>query len=300
MSKSNSNITFFHWLEYALLMAVTGFLRLFPLAVSTAMMGWVWRTIAPHLSRQKRAMDHLRAAFPDKSDRELHAITLSMWENLGRTFAEGLLVDRFREAASDIHLPQSYKDAVEKICERGGGIVVSLHSGNWELGGIVGSKFGFKVASVYQKLKNPLVNEFVTKQRTSEFQGGMFAKGNRAGARLMAFVRDGTAEDPHVAAIMGDLRDRRGLLVPFFGRPAPSNVFPAKMARSLKVPLYVARILRVEGLDFQIEYEEVDVPHSEDEAADILAVTTQIQATFERWIRANPDQWMWAHKRWTR
>lgn len=285
-------ITLSHRLEYAGVMLVVSILRAMPLEMSSAFMGWCWRKVAPKLSRQKRAMDHLRQAFPEKTDEELHQITLDMWDNLGRTFAEGLLVDRFEKAAAKFHKDENFEN-IEALVTAKGGVLVSLHSGNWELGGIIAHQHGVKLSTVYQKLKNPLVDGYVVKMRNSFFKGGIHAKGNRAGTKMMAWVRDG-----NIAAIMGDLRDVGGLKVPFFGRPAPTNIFPARMARNLNVPLVAGRIVRRNGLEFDLEFEEINVPYTDDEDADVREATRQVQAVFEDWVRARPGQWMWAHKRW--
>ncbi|WP_373236409.1 lysophospholipid acyltransferase family protein [Cohaesibacter celericrescens] len=286
-------VTLSHRMEYAGLMFVIFVLRLMPLSVASGMMGRVWRFIAPKLSRQKRAMEHLRLCFPEKSEKELYVITQGMWDNLGRTFVESLLAEQFLDtAASLIEITSEFDDLVEKI-QTSGAVIVSLHSGNWELGGVVSSKYGFKAAVTIQKLKNPLVHDYVVSRRASTFQGGIYAKGDKAGTRIMSTIKGGT-----VAAIMGDLRDGRGVKVPFFGRPAPTNTFPARLSLQQNVPLIAVQILRKDGVQFKINAELIEVPRTDDLDADILSATRQVQQVFEGWIRAKPEQWMWAHKRW--
>ena len=249
--------------------------------------------MAPHLSRQKRAMTHLRACFPDKSEKELHAITLGMWDNLGRTFAESLMAEKVRDAAKSlIEIAEGFDELVAEM-HRVGGVIVSLHSGNWELGGVVSAEYGLECSVTIQKLKNPLVHDYVVSRRASSFRGGIYSKGDKAGARIMSTIKGGT-----VAAIMGDLRDGRGVKVPFFGRPAPTNTFPARLARQQNVPLLAVRILRKQGIHFKIDAVLIDVPRTDNTDADILSGTIQVQQVFESWIRDTPEQWMWAHKRW--
>ena len=88
------------------------------------------------------------------------------------------------------------------------------------------------------------------------------------------------------------------MTVPFFGMPAPTTKFPALLARTLDVPLLVGRVVRLPGVRFRGLIQRVDVPRTKDVEADILAATTTIQSTFEGWIRSEPGQWMWAHRRW--
>lgn len=286
-------VTFAHRLEYAALMVVITILRSLPMSVSSALMGRAWRTVAPRLSRQKRAMKHLRMVFPQKSDEELHQITLGMWDNLGRTFAESMMADKFLDAAGNlIDIPDGFEETVDKIKDVGG-VIVSLHSGNWELGGVVAALYGLNCSVTIQKLKNPLVHDYVVSRRGDTFRGGIFSKGDRAGIRIMSTIQGGA-----VAAIMGDLRDGRGVKIPFFGHPAPTNSFAARLARQQNVPLVAVRILRREGIHFSIDVSVVDMPQTEDTEADILAATIAVQKQFEDWILDTPEQWMWAHKRW--
>ena len=81
-------------LGYYGLRLVIAILRRLPVDRASALMGWVWRTVAPRTHRQKRALAHFRAAYPTKSEAELTTLADDMWENLGRVFAEGLILDR--------------------------------------------------------------------------------------------------------------------------------------------------------------------------------------------------------------
>ena len=288
-----SSVTLRHRIEYGALLFVIFVLRSMPLSVASGLMGRVWRFVAPKLPRQKRALEHLRSCYPEKSEAELSAITLGMWDNLGRTFAECLLADQFLDtAASLIEITSEFDDLVAKIQDTGA-VIVSLHSGNWELGGVVSSKYGFEAAVTIQKMKNPLVHNYMVSRRASTFRGGIYAKGDKAGTRIMSTIKGGT-----VAAIMGDLRDGRGAKVPFFGRPAPTNTFSARLSLQQNVPLIAVRILRKEGVQFKVNAELIEVPLTGDIEADVLATTSKVQQVFEGWIRAKPEQWMWAHKRW--
>ena len=56
--------------------------------------------------------------------------------------------------------------------------------------------------------------------------------------------------------------------------------------------------MRTKGAHFVMRLEQVEVPHSDDRHADVLATTAAVQAQFERFIRDTPEQWMWGHRRW--
>ena len=42
------------------------------------------------------------------------------------------------------------------------------------------------------------------------------------------------------------------------------------------------------------------LPRSGDRAADVLALMTEVNLTIERWVRAQPEFWLWLHRRWPR
>jgi Kdo2-lipid IVA lauroyltransferase/acyltransferase len=64
---------------------------------------------------------------------------------------------------------------------------------------------------------------------------------------LLRYAREGGC-----VALLADHREGRGVAAPFFGTPAPSNPFPALVARSVNAPLYVFRAKRLQGIRFSV------------------------------------------------
>ena len=40
------------------------------------------------------------------------------------------------------------------------------------------------------------------------------------------------------------------------------------------------------------------LPHTNDRTADVYALSLAMNATLERWIREQPESWLWLHPRW--
>ncbi|MFT4129585.1 lysophospholipid acyltransferase family protein [Labrys sp. (in: a-proteobacteria)] len=277
--------------EYSALRALAGLLHILPIDFSSWVMGAIWRLVAPHLRRHERALRHLAAAYPEKSRAEIEAIARAMWMQLGRTFAEALISERIMRAGRIDDRTGTLLDTL-KISGKGS-VFVSMHTGNWELVIYPTLVRGIKAAGVYQRMKNPKVDDYIMLARRDRYARGLFAKGNDIARKLMRIVREGGS-----VALLADLRDRRGVVVPFFGRPAPTTPFPALLARSNDAVLLAARCVRTRGVHFYIETERIEVPHTADRDADIAEATRRIHVLFERWIREQPEQWMWAHRRW--
>ncbi|MGI3902094.1 MAG: lysophospholipid acyltransferase family protein [Janthinobacterium lividum] len=280
-----------HALEYAGFRAVGLLFRGLGLQTASRVSGAVWRRVAPYSKRHARALGHVAAAMPDKSETEREIIVRSMWEGLGRTFAEAFFL---REIVAGDRIAYDDRRALDAwLAWPGGKVACSAHLANWELAVAPALATDLKLWSIYQRLKNPLVDEAVRKLRGFLYRGGLVAKDEGVPRQFLRIVRDGGA-----VAVLADLRDFTGISVPFLGRPAPTTTFPALLAVSAGSPILVCCMRRLPDVRFQQSFHLITMPDSGDRKADIATVTTAIQAVLDRYIRDWPDQWMWAHRRW--
>jgi KDO2-lipid IV(A) lauroyltransferase len=100
-------------------------------------------------------------------------------------------------------------------------------------------------------------------------------------------------------AMLVDVKENKGIALPFFGRPAMTGTALATLALrhdALIVGTYTERI----GKDrFRITVERpLEVPRTGNHDADVRAIMAAINARVEAWVRASPEQWLWLHKRW--
>ena len=261
-----------------------------------------WQRLAPRGRRHKRALANLERAFPEKTAEEREQIALAMWGNLGRVMAETMQLDRI------LADPDRIKIKNQKMLERywgkmGSAICVSLHTGNWELAMWPLAAAGMSPAAVYRLVKNPYVDLYLRSQRKALYPAGLFAKGKSAGnlaghdtARMIgSYVRQGGR-----IGFLADLYEKSGIEVPFFDHPAKSTPFPAMIARRVGARMWIGRCVRTgTQSNFEVEVRELKVPRTKDARADVAAITTEMQAQFEAWIRENPEQWMWSNRRWS-
>jgi KDO2-lipid IV(A) lauroyltransferase len=276
--------------EYAVFSLVVALIRALPLETASRWSGLGWRAVASRLWRHKRALDNLALALPEKSAAERERIALDMWENLGRSFAEFF---HLREIDAEDRLIIECPERVRAMVEAGPFVICGLHMGNWELLGLAALRLGVKLTGVYRKIANPLVDRAVYELRAPLYPGGLVDKSPAAARVLLGVARTGGR-----LALLADLREGRGAPAMFFGRMAPSNAFPALIARASGLPLYAARILRLPGVRFSLRIERVEFPVTADRDADVRAATEALQARFEAFIREAPEQWTWAHRRW--
>ena len=253
-------------------------------------MAYLWRAVAPRLKRHARALDHLARAFPEKSSSERERIAREMWGHLGRTFAETFHLEAI---AREGRVTMESQAQLQAVRDGGPYVVCGVHMGNWEIGAEVSSRLARPLAGVYQPLSNPLVDAELQKLRAKSYPLGLFARSPATLRKLMKIAQGGGS-----LGFMADLREGRGVAVPFFGHLADTNVAPALIARRYGLKLYAVRVVRKPGVRFEVRVVPVDVPVTDDRDADVRAATAAVQAHFEAFIRETPEQWMWAHRRW--
>ena len=277
-------------IEYALLRAFVWIARTLPIETASALTGAAWRVFGPFTRRHRRALGNLAVAFPELDEAARRKIAADQWENLGRTFVESFVLDRIVADPRRIALAIS-PDLDQRLRAPGGQVMVSLHSANWEVAALPIRRYR-RVAGLYQRLTNPLVDPYVLAQRSQVFDGGLFSKGTQTAGRVMRWVREGNA-----VAMLADNRESRGINVTLFGAPTRANPFPAMVARRLGMPLVAGRVVRLPNTHFGVEAVEVPVPVTDDPQADVAVAMQAVLDTFEAWIRERPGEWMWVQDR---
>ena len=90
-----------------------------------------------------------------------------------------------------------------------------------------------------------------------------------------------------------------GIRTTFFGRECETSPLVPKLARLYECDVYPARSVRLPGSRYRLELEEkLTLPRDAEGRVDVAATAQLLNDVVERWVRENPGQWMWFHKRW--
>ncbi len=279
-----------HALQHGALVAIAWLLARLGVDRASALMGRAWRLFAPLNARHARADTHLAMAFPDWSAEKRREVLGDMWENLGRTAAETILLPELLAEPERVAWTD-HDGIIDKALS--GAFFVSLHAGNWEVVSVPLARAGVDLRAVYKPLRNPAVERWLVERRRALYGNGLMPLDRTVALKMMSAAKSGAT-----LAVLGDLRDDTRITVTFFGRDAHANPFPAMLARKLGLPIVVARTIRRDGARFEIDAVEIEVARTDDQKADIQATTQAIHDVYERWIREYPAQWMWAHRKW--
>ena len=189
------------------------------------------------------------------------------------------------------HIDIKNMDVLNDVLQEGkGGIVVSAHLGNWEMGGAILPTMGYPVSIIALPHKEEKVNNFFNRQR--EAFGSVVIQTTVAVRRVMEHLKMN-----RFIAILAD-RDfgHNGLVMDFFGKktmiPRGASVFSLKTG----APIILVFFIRKDDDHFEIKlYPPIYPPSIPDGKItdDILKTYTQQYLTiFEEEIRKNPTQWL--------
>jgi KDO2-lipid IV(A) lauroyltransferase len=122
----------------------------------------------------------------------------------------------------------------------------------------------------------------------------MFPKGAAGGRGALAHMARGG-----YPGILIDQKLNDGIAVDFFGRPAMTAPALAALALRFRCPVVPGHAQRIAPARLRFVVDPpLELPDTGDRAADIAALTREVNATLERWIRACPESWLWLHRRW--
>jgi len=287
-----------HWLTAQVALAVLRLLRLLPPDAALNFAERVARRIGPYIGRHRVALDNLRRAYPEKSEAELEAIASDMWANMARLAVEYIFLDKLFDFDPDSPEPGRVEVSGIEIFrrlrdEKRPHIFFTAHLGNFEFLPIAAATFGLGVTSLFRPPNNPYIADYIYKTRRSTM-GGLLASRSGAALQLARVLEEGG----NIGALV-DQKFMGGVRTHFFGRECNTSPLVPKLARHYDCDVYPARCIRLPGGRFRLEISDrLDLPRDESGAVDVQRMTQLLNDVVEEWVRADPGQWMWFHKRW--
>ncbi|BCG94058.1 lipid A biosynthesis lauroyl acyltransferase [Mesorhizobium sp. 131-2-1] len=287
-----------HWLVARLAMAMISLLRRLPPDRALNFADRVARRIGPRVGRHRVAVNNLRLAYPEKSDAEIEAIALDMWGNMARLAAEYIFLDALFDYDPKATKPgrvevRGVEHFVEIAGEKKPHILFTGHLGNFELLPVAAATFGMSITALFRPPNNPYLADYIHSTRRSTM-GGLLPSSTGASFALAAILENGGN-----IGVLVDQKFSSGLETNFFGRPCQSNPVVGMLARHYDCDVYPARCVRLPGNRFRLDIEDkLTLPRTEGGSVDVHATTQLLADVVERWVREDPGQWMWFHKRW--
>jgi KDO2-lipid IV(A) lauroyltransferase len=285
------------WLEYA---AAWGALKLLgalprPLArAAGAEIAAIAYFCRPPLRRT--AHFNLRLAFPDWSAAQRRRTIRRLIRQIGWMGAEFAHFPKFTRANIErIMLLEGFENFAAAQSRGKGVLFLTAHMSAWELAPFGQALYGYPLHFLARPIENGRVNELVNRYRC--LSGNQPINKNQSARTILSVLRSG--------GTVGILADHNtsadeGVFVDFFGVPACTTTGLARVALRTDAAVVPGFLSWDQGLrKYRLRFDSlVEVVRTGNDDADIRENTARFTRIIEEWVRRQPDQWLWVHKRW--
>jgi KDO2-lipid IV(A) lauroyltransferase len=284
-------------LEYALVVAVARCLGRMPRVVARVLAVWIAFGVHWGFGRLRRVgRRNLELALPELSTKTRKRILRRVYIHLGWQLVEFCRMTRYTPENTREWMRTEGLENFLEAQERGKGVLILTgHLGAWELSSFYHSLMGYPMGMVIRHLDNRWLDEYVNAIRC--MHGNFVLSKDDFGRGLLKAMREGGT----VGILMDtNMTPPAGEFVKFFGMDACTGTGLAHVARKTGAAVLSGfMVWEPDEGKYVLRFgQEVEIPHTEDAAADILEGTQRCTAVLEEWIRRYPDQWLWIHRRW--
>jgi len=283
--------------EYA---AAVALLRIF---------GWLPRKLAYRAARiaswmgfrlakrqRNSGLKNLSMTMPHLSAAEQESILRACFDNLGRLLVEfSHFPDLTPLNISDYVVYEGFENFSEGVRRGKGVLFLTGHFGAWELSSFAHSIYGHPMKFVVREIDNPRVERLISGYRS--LGGNAPVRRQNASRDILKALRNN--ETVGILMDQNTVREE-GVFAEFLGIAAATT--PAVATFALRTGAAVIPGFLIWDEKIQKHRLHFDPPlkliQTGDRTTDILENTRMFNKVLENYIRKNPDQWLWIHRRW--
>jgi len=284
-------------LEYWIVVNVARCLGAMPRALARVFSGCIAFAVYWGIGRLRRVgARNLEMALPELSSKTRGKILRGVYVHLGWQLVEFCRMTRYTPENTRDWIRTDGLEHYLEAKERGKGVLVLTgHLGAWELSSFYHSLMGYPMGMLIRRLDNRRLDEYVNRIRC--MHGNFVLSKDDFGRGLLTAMHEGRAVG---MLIDTNMTPPRGEFVRFFGLDACTGTGLAHVARKTGAAVLPGfMVWEREEQKYVLRFgPEVEIPRTDDAAADILEGTRRVTAVLEEWIRRYPDQWLWIHRRW--
>ena len=284
-------------LEYAAAWPFIKILGMLPRPLARACgIGLAWTVYLLHARLRRVGLRNLAMVFPEKTQAERARILRGEFASLGRQLAEVCRFPKYTPENVDEVVVYDGFENYQQARARGKGVFLFAgHFGGWELSSFVLSMHGHWMHVIMRGMDNEYLHRLILHYRTMH--------GNKAFDKD-DFVR-GLLSALKAGEVVGMLMDTnmtppQGIFVDFFGIPACTASGMARIALRTDAAVVPTFTIWDEKLGkYRLRFDPaVELVRTDDLEGDIKANTQKFTSIIEEYVRKNPEQWLWVHRRW--
>ncbi len=244
--------------------------------------------------RKKVVLKNLRLAFPEKPESEIKRLARKSYRSFAITFLEVFHFPKMskEEILSKIDVVNG--ELLKEIAESGkGGILLTGHVSNWELGALAaGVVAGKGVSALTKPQRNPYITKWYDTMRT--VTGNKIINVGGGTKNLFNALMRG-----EVIGIVGDQRaPKENERVLIFNQPTPLYFGTASLALKTKVPVLLVFVGRKENGKYELVFSKFDYYDLLGKENAGVLFNQRFAKELEKFVRKYPEQWFWMHNIW--
>ena len=286
------------YIPYIFLLSLLSLFKVIGRKYSSNISSYFFTLIGPYTKHHKRAKRNIKIVWPRIERHEGNKILFNMWSNIGRNFGEFVFLNR--------EVPQNNKyvkiygiKILKKIFlvnkrKKKGIIFFSAHYGNWELAPKVLSSLGLDILTIYRKSNNKYINNLVQSMR--EKYASYTPKGDVGAKKSFLWLRRGKS-----LALAMDQKLNEGKIVKFLGKDAYTASAIAELAIRMNLDIVPIKTLRKELYNEVSFYSKLKKPSNHlTHEQKVFFILEEVNSLLSKWIKEDPSQWLWIHRRWSK
>jgi KDO2-lipid IV(A) lauroyltransferase len=242
------------------------------------------------------ALRNLAIAFPEREEAARRKIARATFRHIGTVLAEFPFIPKIAGHKIEKYLWIEGLEHFRKAKEQQRGVLfLTAHFGNWEW---MAASFplltGQPLAVVFRPIDSSFLDRLVGRLRS--WTGNQGISKQKAMGRILRVLKEGGA--------VGILLDQNvawqeGVFVRFFGEWACTNAGLALLALKTGAAVLPGFNIRQPDGRYRLVIEpEISLVRTGDREHDVQANTELFTGVIERYVRQNPEQWLWLHQRW--
>jgi len=182
------------------------------------------------------------------------------------------------------------------LAENKGVILIGAHMGFWEAIGAYCVRNAAPVTVAVKLMKSPFAQAL---REEMQSHPDMHLVDERMGRQRLIAMLNALRRKEIVGLFLDQYRAAEDF-IPFLGQNARTNSTAALLWRKTRAKIILIQILRRKFGDYVIDIQAADpdhVPESTDAREHTRAINTYFNERIGEVVRAHPEQWFWAHRR---
>ncbi len=244
--------------------------------------------------RKKIVMENLRNSFPEKTEKEIHAIAKKFYKHFIDVIFEILKMRTISPRALRQRISYSNPELLQKYFDQNKGVIsLSAHFNNWEW--TCGcSKWGpHQSVVIYKPLHNRHFDRFMKKTR--ERHGLEMIPMRETFRRVVLDQREGNLTLYGLIYDQSPIYEETQHWLNFLNQHTAVLTGAEKLAVKTGLPAVYYSMRKIKRGRYIIDLIPVSEDHSGKQKYEITEAFYRIM---EEKIRENPEYWLWTHRRW--